>query len=62
MNISKHTGILVIGSSLSGAIAAIYSAEEGKNVLIIMNIVDKQKTFYIIINRSKMTPKKFWLK
>ena len=36
MNISKHTGILVIGSSLSGAIAAIYSAEEGKNVLIIM--------------------------
>jgi len=36
MNISKHTDILVIGSSLSGAIAAISTADEGKNVLIIM--------------------------
>ena len=35
MNISKYTDILVIGSGLSGAIAAISSAEEGKNVLII---------------------------
>ena len=36
MNISKHTDILVIGSSLSGAIATISTADEGKNVLIIM--------------------------
>ena len=35
MNRSKHTGILVIGGSLSGAIAAIYSVEEGRNILII---------------------------
>ena len=35
MNISKHTDILVIGRGLFGAIAAISSAEEGKNVLII---------------------------
>ena len=36
MTISKHTDILVIGSGLSGSIAAISTADEGKNVLIIM--------------------------
>ena len=35
MNISKHTDILVIGSCLSGSIAAITVADEGKNALII---------------------------
>ena len=35
MNISKHTDILVIGGGLSGTIAAISAADEGKNVLII---------------------------
>ena len=36
MNISKHTDILVIGSGLSGSIATISTADEGKNVIIIM--------------------------
>lgn len=36
MNILKHTDILVMGSSFSGAIATISTADEGKNVLIIM--------------------------
>ena len=36
MNISKHTDILVIGNSLFGAIAAISTADEGKNILFIM--------------------------
>ena len=35
MNISKHTDILIIGSGLSGAIAAISTVDKGKNVLII---------------------------
>ena len=35
MNISKYTNILVIGNSLSDAIAAFSAADEGKNVLII---------------------------
>ena len=35
MNIPNHTDILVIGSGLSGAIATISAADEGKNVLII---------------------------
>ena len=35
MTIPTHTDILVIDSGLSGAIAAISAADEGKNVLII---------------------------
>ena len=36
MNISKHIDILVIGRDLFGAIDAISTTDEGKNVLIIM--------------------------
>ena len=35
MNNTKQTDILVIGSGLAGAIAAISAADEGKNVIII---------------------------
>ena len=35
MNIPKQTDILVIGCGLAGAIAAISTADEGKNVTII---------------------------
>jgi len=35
LNISIQTDILIIGSGLSGAVAAIVAADEGKNVLII---------------------------
>ena len=35
MNNTKQTDILVIGCGLAGAIAAIFAADEGKNVIII---------------------------
>ena len=35
MNTSIQTDILIIGSGLSGSVAAIVAADEGKNVLII---------------------------
>ena len=35
MNPPKHTDVLIIGSGLAGATAAISAAEEGKNVTII---------------------------